>query len=794
MIRHLVTVALATAAGLVLTADTLHGAQPSPPVRVDGTAALRNGAPGATRIADYAHLGLGFEENRGQAVGTAKFVAHAGRAALLLGPHAIVFAPDRGVPLRMRFVGANPAPSMVGATPLPGHANYLIGNRPEQWHTHIPTWSQVRYEHLYRGVDLAVYGDREHLEYDLIAAPGAHLEDVRLRFDGAERLEVDRDGDLIVHTRTGQLRHHKPVIYQESARGRRPIPGGYVLTGPLEVGVQVAAYDRQKPLIVDPELSYSTYLGGDVSDMGFAIAADARGNAYVTGTTRSANFPTANPLQPVQASVGADAFVTKIDASGALVFSTYLGGTGIEDGVGVQAGIAVDGDGNVYVTGTTQSSDFPLENPAQSNPSVTGLTFGLAFVSKLDPSGAALMYSTYLGGSTGASGAGIAVDTQGNAYVAGEAGQDVVPGVPDAAFPTTKGAYQTICTAAPTCNGSTPHGFLTKFDPDGGVVYSTLLGGNDTDIVRGVAVDRAGNAYLTGATYSDQGFPLGGLQPALAGGADAFVAKLDASGSHLVYFTYLGGSGGLRADGGYGIALGGSDSVYIVGQTFAPDFPTTAGVVQPGFTDDAVSELFLAKLDLSASALRYSTFLPGCKAAGVALDTGGNAYVLGQTNSTCPITPVEPLQALGGGIDTGADDAFVTVVNPTGTTLLFSTPLGGAGYELGLGIAVDPSGHIYATGATSSADFPTVHAVQTLLKSPNLSNAYVARISPAVELPPPGDANCDLRVTAADLTALAILIGDRMAPACPTADANDDGVVDEPDVPAAIAAIFAAGA
>src|SRR5213596_1682462 len=393
-------------------------------------------APRHVRVSEaYGKLPLYFEANKGQTDEQVRFLARGSRSTLFLTPsEAVLVFTHREVSrtvLRMTFIGANPEPSVVGAEELPGKANYFIGSDPANWRTDVPTYAKVRYKNVYPGIDLIYYGNQRQLEYDFVVSPGADPRRIRLGFHGADKLEVDAQGDLVLHTATGVIRQRKPVVYQEVEGTRREIAGGYVLEGARRVGFRVTAYDARRPLVIDPALFYSTYLGGSDSDEGFAIAVDTAGNAYVTGLTFSKNFPTTpGAFQPTPDPLaGNNAFVTKLNPTGsALVYSTYLGGNNDDQGLG----IAVDAAGNAYVAGQTGSSTFPTTPGAFQRFESGGLNDPDAFVTKLNPLGSALVYSTYLGGGSRDHATGIALDAAGNAYVTGNTSS--------VQFPTTPGA------------------------------------------------------------------------------------------------------------------------------------------------------------------------------------------------------------------------------------------------------------------------------------------------------------------------------------------------------------------
>jgi len=667
---------------------------------------LRAAAATDARVSEsYGKLPLQFEANRGQTHEDVHFLARgagyslyltAGEAVLVLAnPNAK--AQKRSFALRMSLVGAAREPVVTGLDELPGKANYFIGKDRSKWRTNVPTYAKVQYRNVYPGVDLVYYGNQRQLEYDFVVAPGADPKKIALRFRGADKLEIDVEGNLVLRTASGDIHQHKPVIYQEIDGFRREVAGGYVRKGADRVGFQLAAYDTTRPLIIDPVvLSYSTYLGGGAGDFSNGIAVDAAGNAYVTGFTASSDFPTtAGTFQPNFGGAGG-AFVTKLNPAGtALVYSTYLFGNG-----GGGNGIAVDADGNAYVAGG-------------------------GFVAKLDPAGAVLIYSILFDGR----GNGIALDADRSAYVTGQTDS------PN--FPTTIGAFQTTFAGGDA--------FVMKVDPTGSaLVYSTYLGGSGADWGNGIAVDSGGNAYVTGITFSTD-FPTtaGAFQSAVSGGA--FVTKLDPAGSALVYSTYLGGSDAQAR----GIAVDGGGNAYVTGVTSSADFPTTAGAYQVtygGTQAGSGGDAFVTKLDPTGSGLVYSTYLGGDGSDwgnGIAVDIDGNAYVTGTTSwITFPTTPDAFQPDSRGGSGVNGTDGFFTKLNPTGSALVYSTYLGGTDLDLGLGIALDAKGNAYVTGATNSTDFPTTAgAYQPALSGVvccrrPASDAFVTKFGGVVAIPP----------------------------------------------------------
>ncbi|MHB8654557.1 MAG: beta strand repeat-containing protein [Terriglobia bacterium] len=648
--------------------------------------------------------------------------------------------------LRMRLVGANANAVVTGVDELPGKSNYFIGNDPKKWRTNVPTYAKVRYSGVYPGVDLVYYGNQGgQLEYDFVVSPGADPKAIQLAVaamspsphgnpaTAGPPLQIDAHGDLILHSDSGDIRFQKPVVYQlTSDHGQRttdskPIEGRYVLQAGNRVGFEVSNYDHSKPLVIDPTLVYSTYLAGPSqccypNTTGSGIAVDASGSAYVTGNTSSPNFPTTSGAY--QGSSGG-VFVAKLNSAGtALVYSAILGpgsagsipGGPVAYPAGVE--IAVDSSGSAYVTGVTNSANFPT-TPGAFQPSqplqscYSGFYCGwTAFVTKLNATGSGLVYSTYLGGQ-GEWNSTIAIDSQGNAYVAGS--------TQSMNFPLMN-----------SIQGFAPSGdiFVTKLNPTGsGLVYSTFLGGpsqccGPSSAGEGIAVDSSGNAYVTGYTSSGS-FPLvNPIQSTLKSHWNVIVSKLNATGSALVYSTYLGGSG--YADQGSGIAVDSWGNAYVTGDTESSDFPITLQAFQT--TLNGPQNAFVAKLNAAGSALAYSTYLGGSgddAGFGIALDSSGNAYVTGAASST-NFPTLNPIQTA----NNGGKDAFVATLNASGSGVLFSTYLGGSGTDYGNGIALDSSGNAYVTGFTQGGStFPTTPgAFQTAFATEN-SDAFVAKIA-----------------------------------------------------------------
>ena len=584
----------------------------------------------------------------------------------------------------MQIVGGNPKAALRAEEPLAGRVNSFVGNDPRGWHVGAPTFGRVGFQAVYPGVDLVYYGNQQHLEYDFLVAPHADPKQIHLQFAGAERMQIDSTGDLVVRMQRRELRWQKPIVYQQDAKTvRHAVAAHFHLkrrpNGQADVSFALGRYDTSRPLVIDPVLLYSTYLGGNgggfLGDQGYKVAVDSAGNAYITGTTSSTDFPvTAGAVQPTnrkQGTTSSTVFVTKLNANGTgLIYSTYLGGGSVD----TPRGIAIDSAGDAYIAGYTSSTDFPVTSGAlQTVNKKQATTASNAFVTKLNPTGTALVYSTYLGGSTNDEAFGLAIDSASAAYVAGFTSSTD--------FPTTPGAFQTV-----------------------------------------------------------------NREPSTSG-TNAFVSKINPAGSALVYSTYLGGTGasaGNRGggDGANGIALDSSGSAYVTGYTYSTDFPVTAGVVQPLKSGGTlVANVFVSKLNASGTNLVYSTFVGrnGDNALGIAIDGTGNAYIVGDTFATNFPTTVGAFQRLNKKTSPGfSSNAFVTELNSTGSAFVYSTYLGSVSNgDTGFSVAVDGNGRVYVVGGTNAADFPTTsRAFQTVKSgSVNSFNAFATKLSTASSFP-----------------------------------------------------------
>ncbi len=683
-------------------------------------------------IDSYGKLPLSFEENQGQTDKEVRFLSRGVRYTLFLTPveavislhppvidksddkrqvDAIKFSNHvkqkkaEGAVVRMKFSGVKKPPMIIGEERLRAISNYIIGNDPLRWHTFIPNYTRVKYKELYPGIDLVFYGNQSRLEYDFLVYPGSDPSQIRFELQGVKELTLNEDGNLVLRLQDGEVIHQAPVIYQEVDGKRVEVSGGYLIDDKGLVGFRLASWDKKIPLVIDPVLVYSTFLGGSHSDGCGDIAVDTLGNTFVTGTTRSTDFPLANASYPSLAG-SADAFIFKLSADGSHpVYSTYVGGNDYDSG----NGIAIDGAGNAYVVGTTFSNNLPLLNALY--PSLSGTKD--AFILKLSPDGSYAIYSTYLGGENTEHGADIALDCLSNVYVSGSTTS------PD--FPTVNAFDPNIWGYGGIYIGDA---FIFKMSADGSqVIYSTYLGGDDWEYGQGITADCLGNAYVTGGTYSINFPVINAIYPYPSGpviNCDAFIFKLSSDGSHAIFSTYLGGNG---YDEGYDLAVDELGYVYVTGQTGSNDFPIE-NALYPNLlgTNDA----FIFKLNPDGNQVVYSTYLggsnqepPGSK---IAVDNLGNAYVTGTTYSNdFPIDNALFPTLLG------TNDAFVFKLNPDGNQVVYSTYLGGNNGDSGNGIAVDSSGNTYVAGTTSSNDIPTENALYPNLLG--ITDGFVAIIS-----------------------------------------------------------------
>jgi hypothetical protein len=610
---------------------------------------------------------------------------------------------NRGLALRLRFLAANNRPRLTALRQGPGRVNYVLGRNPSHWHTNLRSYEEVVYRSVWPGIDLVFRYRGRKLEYELRLAPGADPSRIRLAYRGQDGLAVEPTGALRIETALGVLHDSTPFGYQSIAGSRVAVATRFALGSAGRFGFALGRYDRRYPLVIDPGLAFSTFLGETGADHGYGIAVDSAGAAYVTGLTESRDFPTTpGAFDRSYNGRGGDAFVAKLNAAGsAPVYTTFLGGHANDFGYG----IAIDRKGNAYVTGSTKSRDFPTTRHAFDRSYSRG--GWNAFVAKLNSSGTALVYSTYLGQAVGHEAHGIAIDGGGDAYVTGR--------TESPRFPTTPGAFD------PSYNGGGGDAFVARLSASGSrLVYSTFLGGPGNDFGRGIVVDAHRRAYVTGSASS--GFPVSSEAYAgsYSGGRDAFIAKLNASGSTPVYSAYLGGE---SADVGEAIAVDGRGSAYVAGRTSSRSFPATGGSFDRTYNGGG-GDAFVAKLSPTGRDLEYATFLGGDDldfGSGIALATGGKAYVTGATSSEFPTTSGAADRTYNG----GGYDAFLTELGRSGSALLYSTYLGGSAGDWADAVAL-AGGHPYLTGTTWSNGFP--HTAHAFDRTRNGSDAFVTKL------------------------------------------------------------------
>jgi hypothetical protein len=662
-----------------------------------------------------------FIQNQGQVDACVRYYVQGRYSAAYFTPTSVFYSlrettpireasltPARQATVQLEFLNANPEPVVQAVDRTEAIVSYFHG-RPEEWKTGLPTYSTVIYEELWAGIDLEFSGPEGNLKYTFHVRPGADPRRIRLAYRGATSITLTAQGSLHIETPVGGFADEKPVAWQDTPNGRQPVAAAFQLDGE-QVFFRLGVYDPALPLTVDPVVFlYAGFLGGSGGGAGEGIAVDAAGNAYVTGDTGSTTFPVTDGPDLTH-NGGGDAFIAKINATGtALLYAGFIGGSGNDAG----QGIAVDAAGNAYVIGRTYSDQSTF--PVATGPDLTYNGGGDAFVAKINATGTALVYAGFLGGSSWDDGIGIAVDGAGNAYVTG------LTQSTQATFPVTVGPDLTH-------NGFND-AFVAKVNATGTtLVYAGFLGGSSMDEGKGIAVDGAGNAYVTGFTGSSEAtFPVtGGPDVTYNFGFDAFVAKVNATGTALVYAGFLGGS---SMDEGKGIAVDGAGNAYVIGNTGSTQatFPVTAGpdLTHNGGGDDA----FVAKVNATGTELLYAGFLGGSDydvGKGIAVDAAGNAYVTGYTASNQSSFPV------GAGPDlthNGYFDAFVAKVNGTGTALVYAGFLGGNSFDGGYGIAVDAAGNAYVTGGTDSTQASFLVVAGPDLTRNGDSDPFVAKLS-----------------------------------------------------------------
>ena len=749
------------------------------------------------QVTQFKALPLRFELNAGQADPEVRFISRSQSGTTFLTPSEMVLcvpgasqhrvktpgfrryaseqasASTNSAVVRLRTVNASPNPRIIGLEPLPGKTNYFIGNDPKKWHTNVPSYARVKYENVYPGIDLIYYGKEGNLEYDFNVGPGADPKQIVLSIEGGDGVNIDDAGNLVLRTAVGEVSQHAPHIYQQDRAGRHEVAGGYVLRQNGLVAFDLAAYDANKPLVIDPELVYATYFGGSMGTDINGIAVDSAGSVYVVGDTFAHDFPTQNPIQPMNNHSNFSAIVTKFSPDGgSLVYSTYLGGSrfGTND---FAFGIVLDSTGAAYVIGATNSTDFPTRKPLQ--PALGGSED--VFIAKIGADGSTLAYSTYLGGSGEDDPTGITLDASNDAVVYGT---------------TSSSNFPTINPTQAAYGGGTSDGFWSVISADGSqLLFSTYVGGNARDNIEALAINPStGDVYLSGQTYSSDFAGNDGSHHTYAGyftrlaaagltdvSADpslaesrklplgsirirkSFSAEINPQQDSERWKGILGGFLGGPGGGLGGIlAAGAEDSAKDGLIFFALPHETIRAVeaekrgtftVEPQASEieaflsggcaflppDTTCSGLAASLMLDANTLVIKSITnianPMPHASAMVRDSQDAIYLTGgaPTNPLFPL--VNPLQSAGG----GGTDAFVTVLAPVTRQIVFSTYLGGSGNDFSSGIALDPQGNIYIAGGTASSNFPTKNAYQSTPPSPigNMigqgGNGFIVKIS-----------------------------------------------------------------
>ena len=725
--------------------------------RTANPAAAPQPSAAKTAAATYGKLPMTFEANKGQTASSVKFLSRGSGYVVFLTAGDMVFsakppqvAPGHGLQpasqtaspqqsntvIQLSMVGANPNPAAIGEQQQPGKANYFIGRDKSKWVTNVATYAKVRYKNIYPGIDLVYYGNPSQMEYDFEVSPGADPKQIQFDVKGAESVSLDGNGDLVLQTKQGALHMKNPVLYQTFNNMKLPVSGGYSLKSSTRVAFSLSGYDKSKPLVIDPVLLYSTYLGGLADDEAVGVAVDSDGSSYVAGWTESTNFPLASEGPNNQG--GTNAFIAKLDVSGSsLVYADFIGGSS-----DYTTAMTLDGSDNAYLTGYTCSSNFPIVNGFQSGME----SCWAGFVAKVSPDGSSLLYSTFLGGNSSTYPYGIAVNSAQEIYVAGE--------TYSSDFPTQNAVQSSISANQNGYYGE--YGFVTHFTADGSaLVFSTYLAGSANVVlqcydgpcwpspyttINGIALDGSGNAYVGGNTNTYD-FPTtpSAYMTAQNSPSDqqiGFVTELSSTGG-LSYSTYFGSTDGYPTTI-VAVAVDSNGSAYVTGTGYSDgQFPvTTPNLCDPGTYGWSCSYGFVTKFDPTGSTLSYSTFLPPQNYANpqsIALDAQDDAYVLSQSYNG-DMTLANPIENY-----TNQNDLLLTEIDPTGSINLFSTYVGGNGDEWPGGIAVDASGSIYIAGYTDSSDFPvTAAALQNTLGGN--TDAFVAKIgsanAPAVAISP----------------------------------------------------------
>ena len=609
--------------------------------------------------------------------------------------------------VHMKMLGANPTAQLTPSAPQPAKVNYFIGKDSSKWHSDVPLFGQVSYRNLYPGIDLAFHGNGKQFEFDYLIKPGANANAITLGFQGADQISTNSSGDLVLDTMAGPIEMHRPVAYQEKSGVRQSVDVRFLVSG-NNVSFALGSYDRTRELVIDPTVTYSTYFGGDFADYGTGIVLNGGGNAFIVGATDSSTIPgDSNGTN----SGSFDVFVTGIDSGGVLQFTTLFGGSGDD----FPGGMAIDGSGNIYVSGTTDSGDFPVTAGAAQTVFLGGIANGNndAFAVKLAPQGASITWGTYIAGGDSDSGLAIAIDgaTPPSVYVVGETFSTDLGGAAGGVHPLPNGSALNLGLGT-----GADDGYIVKLNSTGtAYLLVSYLGGSNGDLATGVALDSVGNIFVSGETISsDLPVTSGVVQRQCgtdgtcnaSGGNifdDAFVVGIQQNLLAYKYVTYYGGS---NVDDAFAIAADSNGDAFITGTTASSDFNTVGTPFQGSLA--GTQNAFAVELNPTGSGATYGTYVGGSGSdfgLGITLDRSGNIYLTGQTSSSTKFPLLNPTQSTFG----GSTDAFVTVLSPSQSAALFSTYLGGGGDEdqLGGAVALDSFENIYVTGDTTSGNGTT---------------------------------------------------------------------------------------
>jgi hypothetical protein len=683
-------------------------------------------------------LPISFEENLGQVDEQVKYLARGEGYTLFLTSRAAVLGlREDGKDaltrwLRLELRGASAAPSVTGEAALPARSNYFIGQNPGRWRTGVPNYGRVRYQQVYPGVDLIYYGREGRLENDFEISPGMDPGVISWQVSGAQGIRVDADGDLVLIADASEVRLQQPRAYQLTGGRQVEVPIRYQIRG-QNVSFALGPYDRREKLVIDPVLTYSSYLGGTGGDVAYGVAVNSAGNTFVTGSTASLNFPTTSGTYAPTYVGDGDVFVTELDPTGTrLVFSTYLGGSGVD----TPSQILLNSAGNIFLVGSTFSNNFPTTSGAFQQ--IYGGNQD-AFLTEMKGDGSALVYSTYIGGTGTDFGTAVTLDSAGDAWVIGSTNSTDFPTL----NPLQLG------------NDGLYDAFITEVSPVGALLYSTYLGGSQADTGTAIAVDASGNVYASGYTYSTDFPTQNALQSSLAGGSDIFITKFTPGSTALLFSTYLGGS---SQDQALAMIVDASGNIYLTGDTQSANFPVTTSAYQSSLA--GTQNIFLTKVAPGATTLVFSTFFGGSgtdEAMSMAMDSSSNIYLTGFTQSgNFPLLDsFQNVLGISGAANCGStslqnvpnnyicSDAFVAKFGPAGVPI-YSSFLGGSGTDFGQSVAVDSTGTVYVVGGTTSPNFPvtagssptsannstTYQSYEWLFQgSSTLYNAFVTKIS-----------------------------------------------------------------